>query len=295
LKKKRFRIHSLGEFYIHRATGKIAEGIPYKKIAINPDVMHSEKHKCSRQMQAVRQNDLEIVKTLVSRMRDIQVSEVVQGLENFDTEIGDGIDLSNHLKKQGIPLRILGRFCENTEQNYLKEVFVREILARSACNVLRNSFGYLKNLSNKMNTFNLKKSLCFHLNNIFGSDRTADDAKAEMKAILDYVVHKYSVKLEKDIMFKVHTEGLAIRIIQLIGAKLTVKLQDVNFFDTQPFLPHYFDFEQPKIMYSVNASISNEFLDQMGDEYYALVNPDAWWIESGPDMQLAIFFYSHSN
>lgn len=134
-------------------------------------------------MQAVRENDLEVVKTLVSRMRDILVNEIIQGLENFDTEIGDGIDLSNHLKKIGIPLRLLGKFCENTEQNYLKEVFVREILARSTCNVLRNSFGYLKNLSNKMNTFNLKKSLCFHLNNIFGPDRESDDAKAELKAI----------------------------------------------------------------------------------------------------------------
>lgn len=96
-------------------------------------------------------------------------------------------------------------------------------------------------------------------------------------------------------MWKVHTEGLAIRIVQLIGATLTVKLSDVNFGDAQPFLPHYFEFEQPSIMYSVNASISNEFLDAMGDEYYALVNPEAWWIGSGPDMQLAIFFYSHSN
>ena len=168
---------------------------------------------------------------MVSRMRGSLINEMVSQLENFDTEIGDGADLSQFLKQRGLPLRTLGRFCELAEQNYLKELFVREIVARSACNVLKNSFGYLKNLSNKMNIFNLKKSLCFHMNNIFGANYTSDDAKVELKTILDYVEHKYQIKLEADVMQKIHLEGLAARIIQLVGAQLTVSVTDVKFDD----------------------------------------------------------------
>lgn len=162
-------------------------------------------------------------------------------------------------------MRTLGRFCEITETNYLKEQFVREILARSAANVLRSSFGYLKNLSNKMNEFNLKKSLCFHLNNIFGSAKESEESRAERKAILDYVQIKYSIKLENDVFLKIHSEGLAVRIIQLVKARLMVKLTEINFYDRQPFLPHFFEFDQPCVQISPVKNLSIKFLEGLAE------------------------------
>lgn len=113
------------------------------------------------------------------------------------------------------------------------------------------------------------------MNNIFGANYTSDDAKVELKTILDYVEHKYQIKLEADVMQKIHLEGLAARIIQLVGAQLTVSVTDVKFDDDQPYLPHFFEFTQPNIMSSVDTSMTNKFLDSMGDQYYALVNHEA--------------------
>jgi len=295
LKKKRFRAISIGEFYIHKGLGTFSESVPYRKIPVNPDVTHLVRSKNFRKLDVIRKNDLDLVKSLVGRMRDIMVNQSLTEIEQMEVEIGDGADLSRYLKQQGISMRILGRFCEMTETNYLKEQFVREIIARSAANVLRSSFGYLKNLSNKMNEFNLKKSLCFHLNNIFGSAKESEESKAERKAILDYVQIKFSIRLENDVFLKIHSEGLAVRIIQLVRARLLVKLTDVNFYDRQPFLPHFFEFDQPFVMNSPAKSISIKFLERLGEEHRSYIHSDAWWIESGVDTQLAIFFFNHAN
>ena len=45
LKKTEFRLHTLGDYYIHQKTGKIIEYVPYKKIPINPNLHQLSENK----------------------------------------------------------------------------------------------------------------------------------------------------------------------------------------------------------------------------------------------------------
>jgi hypothetical protein len=99
LKKKRFRAISIGEFYIHKGQGTFIEDVPYRKIPVNPDVTHLVRSKNFRKLDVIRKNNLDLIKTLVGKMRDIRVNEVLSQIESLEIEIADGADLSKYLKE----------------------------------------------------------------------------------------------------------------------------------------------------------------------------------------------------
>lgn len=244
LKKKKFRAISLGEFYVNNQTGEVTEEIPYQKVPLNADILEAPEIPDEILMQ-IRTDRLKI-KYLADMIRQKKIHEVIAVFQNFDEDMGSCLEITKTLEKRGIPMRYLGRIIEQLNVNYVKEIVAREMIALSATQVILNSFDYLRKLSNKMNEFNLKKSLVFHLNNIMGVQDT-DESRAEWRTIIEYIGLAFDCVIEVGVRDKIHLPGLLIRILELIDCKLIVNIDDINFYDARPFTINYFEIFHPRV------------------------------------------------
>ena len=306
LKLHKFRPYSLGEFYVNRLNGELLEDPPYKTIPLNPDALHTCGNKLPRVLDFAEtpglglrdltseiHRDMEVIKSLDSRTRQTRLEELILKIQNLEEEVLSGKDLCKVLKTEGVPLRLMGSLTEISQHNYIKELLVREMVSRAVKAILRSSFAYLRNLGNKMNEFNLKKSIAFHMNSIFGIE--GEDSQNEWRTILDHVDAKFDCKLEPIVKSKLQLEALALRILDLSGIRLNVDLENVNFSDAQPFLPHFFEVDHPLLVRGVFSELGIDFLNSLGNFYFVRGVIDPWFIETGHDMSISLFLFTQMN
>lgn len=313
LRKRNFRAVSRGEFYINNLTGKIVDEIPYVKIPINPDFVETEDEPPAEIIDQIK-NDRLNLKYLSNNLRSNLIQEVASEFQKFEIEIGTCKALTEYLEKKGLPLRYLGRLAEVCDKNFAKEIVSREMIARASVKMIIGSFEYLRKVSGDMKDFTLRKTVVFHLNNLFGgsgSNETGHDdispkantskqaeietKSLEWKTIIDYILHNYDCQFDLAVRDKLHLPGLLMRILELLQARLLVSIEDIDFDDPQPFKLSFITINSSRM---TNINICEEiisFFKQKGEFYRRLGANTDWWTPTGDEILAALFFHSQAD
>ena len=242
-----------------------------------------------------KKKDLKSFKKLMVKLDEEIIPETLDKIENFVLDVSTSKDISRHIKENGIPEVYLSQLAQRTNKNYLRELMVREMLANTIKGLIKGSFAFLRKSSHKTTDYNLKQCLCYHFNRIFDTITQKHDSDAEWNNICDIVNARFQCSVDTNVQEKVYSKGLVLRLLDLLGVKLNVGFDKIDLEETQPFRLHFFDIEQPKIVESFNQDfITIGFLNKKAKEFYDLGKLDTWWIESGVDMDLAIFFFTQT-
>ena len=201
--------------WVNKSTHKLTDSAPYKKIPLNPDLFTTDSKALPQNMRQEKRRDAANIKILSQRLQEEIILVFYKKLIKFQHNILSGEELARMMHRAGISLRHLGALTQLVEPNYLKEMLVREMVARAAKTLVKGSMTYLRNLANKMNDYNLRKSIAFHLNNIF-CQTAKENARQEWIALKKLVKQKFDITIESDVIHKLHLPGLALRILELL-------------------------------------------------------------------------------
>ena len=76
-------------------------------------------------------------------MKDENLTELIDDLNNIDEDPLNARELKTTLHKRGIPMRYLGKICTNAQLNHTREIAVIEIIARASKLLIRDGLVFL--------------------------------------------------------------------------------------------------------------------------------------------------------
>lgn len=291
-KMKSFRSNTLGSYYIHSETGEFFESLPCKKIPLNPDCCVKELDD-DPELTNLEVRDLTKIQQLIYEIQNSKVQDIVAEIESLEVEVIDGFELEKYLKLKGVPIRFLGHFLEYSKLGYLKELIAREMVAQAAAYLIKKNVQRLWDLEDGFGTQNLKTVLCFHFNNIF-SGEFAEGSKGEWRTLLRLVDELFDVKISLSSKESMHIKGLLQRLLQLVDAKLLVEFDQIDLTDKKPFMTDFFEVQECVVVLEVEETEPFEFFENQGDYFQKIGRPSSWWLTSGEDNKISIFFRSQA-
>jgi len=141
--------------------------IPFVKIPINPDAyINFNELSMDAAIQDEKVEDQDLLKQVGLKLQDEIIVNFFQELEDLDDGPKNSKELTHAFHKRGINIRYLGRMATEIKHNFLKEIAVREILARAIKVLIRDGLSFLKDEPNGFTIEDVKKCVLHYLNEI---------------------------------------------------------------------------------------------------------------------------------
>ena len=107
-------------------------------------------------------------------MKDENLTEVINDLNNVDEDPMNSFELKKLLHSRGIPLRYLGKICTVSQLNHIREIAVIEIVSRAAKLLIRDGLVFLsEDESAGFKSQNINKCIQHYLHEIFNTTEEA--------------------------------------------------------------------------------------------------------------------------
>lgn len=287
-KLKSFRSNTLGNYYIHKRTGELLDSIPSAKIPLNPDACYFEEPENPDEFEGLKDDRIRI-NMLLEHYNKKKLDNIIAEIESLDVEIVDGEELSAYLKFCGFPIRRLSAFIDLAQRRVLKELIAREVIARVARDQIQKSISELKEQPRRRTQNTLQQIFKAHFNHLFTGDPD-EEAKGLWRVIARVVDEKFKIKFGAELQNEIHIIGLAIRILQLTGAKLNVDIEVIDFTAKYPFMSQFFSIEECRVIRPIDEQEPFNFFNILAEYYQKLGMPSSWWLTSGEENNVAIFF-----
>jgi len=100
-------------------------------------------------------------------LREDVINRLIVEVDNFDILMKNMREFCALLHKRGINLRYLGIIATDSKHNFVRELAIREIIARSVKALIREGLYFLKKQTGGEYEADTKKFIVYYLNEIF--------------------------------------------------------------------------------------------------------------------------------
>eukprot|EP00744_Colponema_vietnamica_P001049 GILI01001788.1.p1 GENE.GILI01001788.1~~GILI01001788.1.p1 ORF type:complete len:1045 (+),score=336.05 GILI01001788.1:182-3316(+) len=268
---------------------------PIVKKALNPDAFTEL---CADSPEQVASRDKEPTQNAKSvtdlymaskRLQDDVVVDFFQFIEDVHHVPLTGKQLTEEMHRRGINLRCLGRMAVETPHNHLRELAVREILARTIKVLVRDGLSFLAEDPSGFTEEDVKKCVLHYLNEVF----TVDSRQSSLtiwEYITDLVQKKYCISVNKDVLSKVHKLGLVHSIADKLNVRLA-RFKGFDFSSVQPFSISDIESVQPKVKFQQVVSSSLTLALERARAMDEKGKRSLWYLAGGHERETASEMY----
>jgi len=281
-------------FWMNVKTGETSIIKPGKKINLNPDanVIFPEFSQGEEKSYIQKENlgDQNQLLKASKYLREEVIYRLIVEVDNFDVVVKNMREFCALLHKRGINLRYLGVIAVESKHNFVRELSIREIIARSIKALIREGLYFLKKQTGGEHEADAKKFIVYYLNEIF-TMKERDSSTNIWQLLTDLIYNKFEIRIEKEILQSVHLPALIHRTTQIMNLQASkIKGYDLN--DDNPFLVSDFKSQQPyHVKMKTLYSLSVDFLLTRAREKDQMGKRTKWFLIGGPERKEATEFY----
>jgi hypothetical protein len=243
-------------------------GAPY---LLNPDAS----------IEAEDSEDHQGLKKASLHLREVVILKFMRDVDDLVVDVHSGGDLRDEMHSRGINMRYLGRIMSQTSLRHVREVCLREVLARSIKTLIRDGLGMMFEVDrNPIHLF------VEYVNKIFGGDVPSENTLEMWRLISKLSFEKFGVQVDVSLKSRMYLPAL----VHSVASKLNFKLKRYAGFDfaaDTPFSVDDVDMHEPMIkggsfpLSTVDALVSEATrLDAMGKR-------SIWFHKGGPEREQA--------
>eukprot|EP00743_Colponemidia_sp_Colp-15_P010245 GILK01011263.1.p1 GENE.GILK01011263.1~~GILK01011263.1.p1 ORF type:complete len:1014 (+),score=191.11 GILK01011263.1:62-3103(+) len=236
LKRKTLPEKDRDSYWLHLVTGQRSREAPIVRKPLNPSAFTDPCNALADQNEKTSSVNSRAKQDLVALSKLLHDTVIPECFRDYDgvTEAPlTGRVVTNEFHHRGINMRFLGRMAVEAPHNHVRELAVREILARTIKVLIRDGLSFLTEDPNGFVEMDAKKMVIHYLNEVF----TAENRESSM-TIWDYItdlVHKkFNITIDKDVLNKIHRGGLVLSIAEKLNIKLH-RYQAFDFVSANPF------------------------------------------------------------
>eukprot|EP00698_Gefionella_okellyi_P020152 TRINITY_DN6297_c0_g1_i1.p1 TRINITY_DN6297_c0_g1~~TRINITY_DN6297_c0_g1_i1.p1 ORF type:complete len:1269 (+),score=363.22 TRINITY_DN6297_c0_g1_i1:61-3867(+) len=156
------------------------------------------------------------LKAASAYLQDTVIARFVAELDNLQCTPLNGKQLSEEMHKRGINIRYLGKLAADVKYNHVRELCVREILARTIKVLTRDGISFLPHY----NENDAKTVVLHYLNEIF-SPVESESSMTVWKYIEELAHKKFAYNVEETVRDKLYCLALAHSIAEKLGISLS--------------------------------------------------------------------------
>jgi len=112
-------------------------------------------------------DDQKVLMGASKALRTDVLRRFIMQLNNLEITVRSSREFSTVLHERGINIRYLGAIAAEATHNFIREVAIREVLARSIKVLIRDGLDFLKRQTNKDYDADAKKFVVYYLNEVF--------------------------------------------------------------------------------------------------------------------------------
>lgn len=200
LEHKAFPKKKHGKYWLNIVSGECLTEPPYVKLSLNPDVYWTEGKRLPIGEKNNRKKHTVSLKNCTSAIVENRLKKLTDDFNKMEEMVYASSQLEKVMHERGISLRYFGKLASGLRNNFLREVVVRDMLARSMKIIIRNSMESLRELSSKMTENQLKKTICYYLNIFFNFSSTNHETIELWDTIAKMVKLKFNLKVTRKIL-----------------------------------------------------------------------------------------------
>lgn len=182
---------------------------------------------------------------------------------------------------RGISLRYLGKIASDVKPNFLKEIAIREMIARAFKGIIRKALRGLRELTSKMTEYHLKKMVCHFMNKFFNF-RNVDHITLDLwDEITKLVKLKFDITVTRSILDNISLIPLSWRIMECLNAFVLKDFKDLDFQEEEIFLPTDFKFEVCETIGEFSFCPGLDYMESIVSDYEKKCEKSKWNIRTG--------------
>mgnify|MGYP001111039649 FL=1 len=219
-------------------------------------------------------------------MQDIIIPRLINDLNTQECEVLTGDELTEEMHSRGINLRYLGRIAKECTLNHVRELGVREIIARVTKTLIRDDLSFLSEFTEE----NAIATFVTYFNSIFGSELN-ENTERVWSFIQDLSLKKFDFELEDSIKNKLYMPGLLRNLSSKLGVTME-SMTDFNFSEAAPIAPENILSIKPIVKPGrTETAPSVDALLEAARNMDALGKRSKWYLEGGPERAEATEMY----
>lgn len=265
--------------YWRNAAGEIRFTRPTKLTPLNPDA-----HCVLEEAAPGAMSDADELRAASHVLQDTVIPELIRELDELECEPALGKHLVEEMHKRGINARYLGRIANECRYNHLRELAVREMLARTIKVLIRDGLSFLVEPDEE----DAKAVVVHYLNECL--TRVESDAHVTIwKYIDELLFKKYAFSTgtgatgtQVPVLNKIYLMGLVHSIADKCGFKLD-KHKGVDFEAELPFHVRDIASVYPTVKYEEATSTEVVETLQRAQELDAKGRRSMWYLDGGPE------------
>lgn len=188
------------------ATGDVRLAVPSQRTPLNPDAYTTPD----------RRGDVDELAQASRRLQEVAVARLIDDLNTMELAPFDGAELTEAMHKRGVNVRNLGRVAHEATLNHVREMSVREMLARTVKVLIRDGLSFLE----KYDEHDAKTVVLHYLNEVFTSAQT-EGSLTLWKYIDELCYAKFAYVLEETVRDKIYLVALLHAICSKVGVSLS--------------------------------------------------------------------------
>jgi len=266
--------------YWRNQAGEIRFVRPTKLTPLNPDA-----HCISDEAEPGCITDGDELRAASHALQEIVIPDFIQELDELECEPTTGRQLVEEMHKRGINTRYLGRIANESRYNHLRELAVREMLARTIKVLIRDGLSFLVEPDEE----DAKAVVVHYLNECL--TRVESDAHVTIwKYIDELLFKKYGFSTgtgaggsqQVPVLNKIYLMGLVHSIADKCGFKLE-KFKGIDFEAELPFHVRDIASVHPTVKYQEATSTEVVELLQRANELDFKGKRSLWYLVGGPE------------
>ena len=257
------------------------------------------------------------------KVTDEIIPQLVKELNDVEEDPLSAQEIAKMMHARGLCMRHLGKVCAEASLNHTRELLVIEVVSRCAKLLIRDGLSVLAETRipidqdngeeakepspSQFTGFNVKASVLHYIHQIFDMQNVERGTMAT--SIWDFLTEharrKFFLTVERDILTKVHLNGLLANILAKLNIKTRRTIDDIDFTanggkflsvdDIEfigPTVKDYEDLSLPLQAPEDHSPFSLSYVLSIARARDAEGRASRWNMKGGPERQVAVQIFS---